>query len=508
VRLTSDPRWDDSPAWSPDGRFIAFQRTEPAGTEGAVVVVPALGGAERQLTTIASFGAQRRPRGNLAWTADSKWVAVGGRPSGETATGIWLIALDGGERRRLTQVEDREAGDTTPAFSPDGRQLAFIRASKSASNAVYTVPVSGAMTPTGPPRLVIAQSWNILGLAWSADGRSLLFSSAGHAGIPRLQKIAVNAETSQPELLPFGERATAVAISRGGSLVYATEFRDSALWKIPLAGPTSPPVPRPIASSTYDEYTPDVSPDGKRLAFTSNRSGDEEIWIADADGANPVQVTFTKGPLCSNPRWSPDGTTILFTSRREGSSDLYLLKPGTGEVRRITDDPAEEVEPRWSRDGRSIYFGSNRTGTTEVWKMPAAGGAARQVTQHGGLTATESLDGRYLYYAKSPASPTAIWQVPADGGEEKPVVDGVSGSLNFVVATRGLYYLAVRHMPRQTSIDFFEYATQKKTTVLTVGKRWWLGMALAPDQRWLLYSVIDASDGNLMLVEASRPGSF
>jgi dipeptidyl aminopeptidase/acylaminoacyl peptidase len=165
------------------------------------------------------------------------------------------------------------------------------------------------------------------------------------------------------------------------------------------------------------------------------------------------------GPHCSNPQWSPvDGQTILFNSRREGSADLYLMRSDGSGLRRITNDPADEDEPRWSRDGRTVYFGSNRTGRHEVWRMPAAGGRVVQVTTHGGTTATESVDGRFLYYAIHRA-PSAIWRVPVDGGDEQPVVDGLSYQLNFVVGTRGIYFLAIGDAPNETSIDFFEFAT-------------------------------------------------
>jgi Tol biopolymer transport system component len=213
-------------------------------------------------------------------------------------------------------------------------------------------------------------------------------------------------------------------------------------------------------------------------------------------------MTTMQGPLCANPRWSPDGSRILFTSRREGSQDLYLLVPETREVRRITDDPGEEVEPRWSRDGRSIYFGSNRSGRVEVWKMPADGGAAIQVTRNGGLTATESADGRLLYYGKRPGWPTSIWQVPVGGGEETLVVDGVTDQKNFVVARRGLYFLASALGPRGSSLDYFDLAARKRRTLFSLEKRWWFGMAISPDERSLLYAQIDDEGGNLMLVES------
>ena len=504
LQITSDPLWEDSPAWSTDGRLIAFQRSE-SGSIG-VFVVPALGGAERKVATIESLGAQPRPRGNLAWTPDGKWIAVGGRPSDEKSIGIWLIALDGSERRRLTEVGAFDAGHTTPAFSPDGRHLAFIRALKNASNAIYVLPLSPTLEPAGRPTPLTSEFWNIQGLAWTSDGSGLVFSAGGHVGISRLRRIAFRPERSEqpmlPELLPFGEQATAVTISRNGDrLVYAMQTRDAAIWKISLTSTQRPPLPTMIVPSTYDEHTPDYSSDGQRLAFASNRSGEEEIWISNADGSNPEPVTSMQGPLCANPRWSPNGNTIVFSSRREGSGDLYTLSPSTGQFRRITDDPSEDVEPRWSRDGQWIYFGSDRSGRPEVWKVPAAGGTAIRVTQQGGSTATESPDGRYLYYAKNWSGPNSIWRVPVDGGEEKLVVEGLSLSLNFVVADRGLYFLAVGGASPTTSIDFFEYATGKRTTLFSVGKRPGLGMALAPDQQSLLYSVVDNLGGNLMFVD-------
>jgi hypothetical protein len=112
--------------------------------------------------------------------------------------------------------------------------------------------------------------------------------------------------------------------------------------------------------------------------------------------------------------------------------------------------------------------------------------------------------GRFLYYAKHEGSPTSIWRVPVASGEEKLIVGGLSYALNFVVADRGLYFLAVGDTPYKNSIDFFEYATGKQTTLLNLRKQYWSGMALSPDQKSLLYSVIDSAGSNLMLVDNFR----
>jgi Tol biopolymer transport system component len=181
-----------------------------------------------------------------------------------------------------------------------------------------------------------------------------------------------------------------------------------------------------------------------------------------------------------------------------------MLDPDTSELRRITNHPDDEFEPSWSRDGRTIYFGSNRTGRDEIWRMPAMGGEPVQMTRQGGETAIESPDGRYLYYARNDPSGCAVWRVPVGGGEEQPVVDGLSHPLNFVVATRGIYFLGVGNRRNETSLDFYDYASGKRSKLVTVGKPFWWGMALAPDEKSLLYSVVDNAGSNLMLVDNFR----
>jgi Tol biopolymer transport system component len=499
LRLTTDPGRDDSPAWSPDGRVIAFQRFTTEAIAD-VFVLPALGGAERKIAAgvpAGRTGVDFAYAGNMSWSPDGRWLAFAGNLFQEDERGIWLIAADGSERRRLTDSSDR-----APMFSPDGRHLAFIR--RTGGWSVHVLPLSPVMTPAGAPAGVTPEAVWVRGLDWMPDGRGLVFSGAGHLGQSRLRRISLGPDhltpLGPPELLPFGEQATAVRISKTGRLVYSAQFRDTSLWRVSLDGQSRLGA-APVAPSTFDEHTPDYSPDGKRLAFASTRSGVEEIWISDANGSNPMQVTTTGGPLCSNPQWSPDGRTILLSSRREGSGDLYLLRPDSGELRRLTDHPAEDGEARWSRDGRTVYFESLRTGRFEGWKMPAGGGDAIRVTPNGGMTPVESPDGRFLFYAKDANSPTSIRRLPVGGGEESKVVDGLSYSINFVVADRGLYFLAVGDASSKTSLDFYEFATGKRTTLLSIGKQWWMGMALAPDQRSLLLSTVDSAGSNLMLVD-------
>jgi Tol biopolymer transport system component len=394
----------------------------------------------------------------------------------------------------------------SPVVSPDAQYLAFLRAHTVGRVAIFLVPLTPGLAPSGPPRQLTDDDPGGISLAWTPDGRDLVFSSSGHLGLSRMAKISEvsqSSRTPEPEFLPFGEQATAISIAETGRLVYSAQFRDTTLYELALPAPPATPVALAAFSSTFDEYTPHYSPDGTRLAFASTRSGAEEIWIANRNGSNPLQVTSMGGPQCSNPQWSMDGRTILFSSGRAGSQDLYLLQPDSGKLTPLTDHPADEGEARWSRDGRSIYFVSDRTGRDEVWRMPAVGGAPTQITWQGGTAAIESGDG-FLYYAKEARSPTSIWRVPVDGGAEVHVVDGLSYSLNFAVGERGLYFVAVGDTGGKPSMDFLDFATGKRATLVRLDKPYWFGITLSPDERSLVFPLVDSAGSNLMLVDRFR----
>ncbi len=132
--------------------------------------------------------------------------------------------------------------------------------------------------------------------------------------------------------------------------------------------------------------------------------------------------------------------------------------------------------------------------------MPAAGGAPEQKTLQGGAAAVESGDG-FLYYAKGGNTPSAIWRVPVKGGTEVPVVDGLTYSINFAVGERGLYFVAVGETSDTPSVDFFDFATGKRSTLARLDKPFWFGMTLSPDERSLVFSLLDSGGSNVMLVD-------
>jgi Tol biopolymer transport system component len=244
-------------------------------------------------------------------------------------------------------------------------------------------------------------------------------------------------------------------------------------------------------SSVRLDQNAEYSPDGKRIAFNSHRSGAEEVWVSDADGTNPVQLTHAGGPMIANPRWSPDGQTFVMHSLLGGKRGIDLMSTNGGAIRRFAENGAQ---PTWSRDGKSIYFG--RAG--QVWKAPADGGTALQVTRDGGGgAALESVDGKYLYYTKA----MQIWKTPLTGGEETRVTtEPLTYSCNFTLVEDGLYFISgPPSFFSPAVLYFFDFASGRLTPVTSI-KSWGLGLTVSPDRKWILYSQSERS-ASLMLVE-------
>ena len=500
LRLTTHPGIDRSPTWSPDGRYIAFSRFSES--EKGIFIVPALGGTERKLYSPdwGHFGF-----GGVVWSPDGKFLAYLDRNSPETLYGIWLLSVENLERRQLTGPPAQNLFDMVPAFSPDGQALAFVRLSSGRVSDIYLVPVGG-----GEPRRLTFDNTDIDGLAWTQDGREIVFTSdrGGGYGLWRIsvtggtpERLAVGGDSdfSRP-LSPQGNR---LAMSRQGNrLAYVQSTFDTNIWRIEIPesnGRSSPPT-RLIASTNL-EQGPQYSPDGKKIVFESTRSGSYEIWVCDSNGTNLIQLTsFDR--TTGTPRWSPDGRHIAFDARIETHSDIYVTGAEGGSPRRLTTETSDDVIPSWSRDGRWIYFASNRTGDDQVWKVSAEGGEAVQVTKQGGFAAFESPDGKFVYYTMHKPG---LWRVAVEGGEEARVLDqpklGYWGY--WAVVNGGIYFVNVE-VKQHPVIEFFSFATGRVRQIATMEKEAVLaspGFAISPDGRGILYAQVDQSGGDIILVE-------
>ena len=496
LRLTSNPGADRNPVWSPDGRFIAFHRhTE---NEDGIFVVPATGGRERKLRSLRLGGEWYFE--SLDWSPDGKSLVFSDRPSDDGGAGTFLLSVENPEyNRRLTSATALDVPDFNLRFSPDGKTVAFVRSlTLGSSNEIFIVSVAG-----GEPKRLTFDKTSIGGLTWTPDGTYIIFFSDRLGGGPRLWKIRTSG--GDPEPLSVGqEGASQPTLSRDGRrLAYTRSVGDTNIWRYAIPQPAKrSELPTRLIASTQEDQAPHFSPDGKRIVFSSTRSGSDEIWVCDSDGSNPLQLTMLHGSMAGTPRWSPDGQQIAFDFEPEGNVDIYVMKTDVGRPRRLTPDSSNDFAPTWSTDGQWIYFTSNRSGTNQIWKLPAQGGRALQITKNGGQSpAYESRDGKSLYYSKGFMVP-GVWNVPLGGGEETPVLDHPAGGFYgyWDLVEEGIYY----YNKDTKDIEFFDFATKHVKRVATPLKPPIMnnpGFAVSPDQRWILFAQYDRFNVDIMLVE-------
>ncbi|HMU62050.1 MAG TPA: hypothetical protein PKA66_09715 [Gemmatimonadales bacterium] len=134
--------------------------------------------------------------------------------------------------------------------------------------------------------------------------------------------------------------------------------------------------PRNLTQDPANDTDPSWSPDGGRIAFTSNRNGDYDIFVVNADGTAPLQVTDDAGSDAA-PTWAPDGARLAFTSDRGGDVDIYVVSLADQSLVKLTQDPGSDECPSWSSDGQTIVFCSTRDGGNFLYLMDADGGNVR-----------------------------------------------------------------------------------------------------------------------------------
>jgi Tol biopolymer transport system component len=495
VQLTNTPEPELAPAWSPDGRWLAFLR---AASDDAthLLVMPSIGGGERRVASLDPVRASGWSPSRVAvgWAPDSRGVVVTGWLEDRYAAGLLMVDVMTGEKHRITAPPARTF-DVGGTFSPDGRQITFIRQGfGNMYGNVYLQDVDSQFRPTGAARALTNDSLQSGVPIWTADGKAVVFQS-DRAGPRALWRASVTG--GAPVRIALTGGLPADPAIRGSRLAYVQHVADLNIWAIPTSGAGE--AVRLVASTRADA-TPQYSPDGSRIAFCSDQSGNWEIWVARSDGSHQEQLTpFGSGHSCTL-RWSPDSRRLVFDSNAEfGQFEVYVISVDGGKPRRLTDDPGTDSIPSFSRDGAWIYFSSTRTGRPEIWTIAAEGGQPVQVTTNGGLAALESLDGQSLYFMREQNG--ALWGKPLDGGSEFMVLERVA-LRNFVPAADGIYFMqreAAGH-----SFRFLAFATGEVRTFGSMTRNTSNVISVSPDARWLAYVQEDQVGSDLILVENFR----
>jgi Tol biopolymer transport system component/DNA-binding winged helix-turn-helix (wHTH) protein len=460
LRLTHSPESDYSPVWSPDGTRIAYWADTGKGL--GLYSISSLGGQPQKLYT--PQGRVHWEQRALSWSPDGKSLIF---PDGAPSS-IYMLPLDTLQAHAITTPPHVWDGDVNPAFSPNGSQIAFVRAIESAVRDIYVVPTAG-----GAPRQVTHDRRLVESLSWTADGNGIIFSS-DRGGKFALWKVSLRGGEAQR--LPVGvEDAYQPAVSPTNHSLLYTE--SSATWNIlglrmrasrESSRHREVDKPAAIVSSTQQDSAPSFAPDGSRFAFQSWRSGAQELWIASRDGLTLRQLTWGGRGLTGSPSFSPDGQQVAFDSRPEDHSHIFVVAGAGGAPRELTTGNSNDILPRWSADGKFIYFASNHGGIWQSWKVPVGGGQPQQVTMNGGYLAMESPDGKWLYFTKD--NDSGLWKMPSGGGPETHILPQPAGGFwgYWAVTISGIYFLDASQPIWH--IQFYEPATGKISTVATLDR--------------------------------------
>ena len=431
-----------------------------------------------------------------------------------------MIPLDGGAPRRLTAAKGPDL-DVAPAFSPDGRRLAYAFCPSLFRRVcdLNVVDLRSDYLPAGPPRQVAKIGMMIMTVAWSRDGLSLIYDTNGR-GRWELWRVGLDGRHEPERLEIAGDHSRAPVVSAGfDQLVFERNHPVRSVYRL---RPSHEPEPV-LVSSGWDQQ-PSFSPDGRRIVFTSRRAGDiDEIWIASADGSDAHQLTHGPGVRQGWPSWSPNGQSIAFeSSTTDGHTNIWVVGPDSGVPRRVTTDPGQNSSPTWSRDSRRIYFLSSRSGgdiwgSHDTWQVPAEGGSAKRVTEGGSSPlAQESPNGTALLYQA--LGDSALMSVALSGGKPQRLIPCVK-SLSFSVGAAGVYYSPCgdRHDRNRDSGRLQTWAPNAEIPIhlleLPSGREQILGtvkmpfdsvqLAVSPDGKTILvHRTIQTSD--LMLIDHFR----
>lgn len=350
-QLTDGEGRESQPAWSPDGRWIAF--TSDRSGQFDLWMMPAEGGPAIRLTNddaIEDFP---------TWSRDSRLIAY---DTGKIVSSLWKVPVTGGPPTPLN-VNSRGSWLTQtaePSYSPDGRYIAF-QSYSNRNRDIWLAPLDGS--PAFQLTKHIADDKEP---SWSPDGKSLVFASS-RDGAVRSDIWVSSADGSEARRITQLGTAQRPAWCEGGrSIVFDAEGANGReLWLLRLASGEAERLP-----PTFASY-PDCSPTSDSIVFQryAGKNVAEVSLLSLADLSVRDFTTFEK--RSGSPRWSPDGKKIAFISNRDGPQDLYVKQISSGEMMRLTNSDEVESRPAWSPDGSTVIYGAAKN-TREIWILDVA----------------------------------------------------------------------------------------------------------------------------------------
>jgi len=489
LRLTPDSGADRSPAWSPDGRWIAYAHSSSDRSEYSLRMVSSLGGPARTLLSSAT------PLSSQTWTPDGKTLLISIVPEPNQPSVVWAVSVETGKHFQITWPPVGIPGDLAPAVSPDGKILAFCRKTAWRTAELCLLNLDTGFKPAGTPRRVTDLGY-VAAPAWTPDGNRILFEAHREgAGIWQVDR---NGQRLRPVFgAPNSASSPAVAKRAGGhtSLIFTNSTdRLSILRYSTESGPGGQPVE--LAASTRSQLYPQYSHDGTKLAFSSTRTGFEEIWVGNADGTHAQQLTDLRHQLTEVGQWSPNDETITFVSQDRGSRQIYAIRSSGGPTVALTNEDGVQRGTGWSHDGSLYFYDVIRSGRREIWRVASHGGRPERIVDNG-RNGFESPEGVFYYWRVDPVRGGALIRRAPHGEQEVPLHPPPCDECWMAPAPHGLYYT----MAEISDVWFCDLGTGRSVRVFKHPARGFNQFTVSPDGRWFASGFADTHSVDLMIME-------
>jgi Tol biopolymer transport system component len=415
IQLTSDGQQNFQAAWSPDGQRIAYY----SKNRGGIWLVPAVGGVPTRLTQFGSAP---------AWSHDGSLIVFQSNPIVDLGAGarnalppstIWIVSSQGGTPRQLTQIGSPPGGHGAPSWAPDGKRIVF-EVDDFLTSYIWTVSVSGDDLKQVTGR----DSKGSADPLWSPDGESIYY-----VGGSALWRIRVSPKSGEPLGQALTVAGAAPSVIRhptisvdGKKIAYASLSILSDIWSLPLSasllGATGSPTQLTVDRSQR-HVMPLFSPDGRKIVFGLFRVGPGgDIWMVDADGKNPTQLTTD--PATDNvPSWLPEGDRVAFLSDRNNQYMRLWSTTLVGGRDQFLMDLGPSVEfARLSPDGKRVAFNSRESGNINIWVASLEEGVPTQLTFDKELAGFPcwSPDGGFLAFEMKRGDDNYLMTIPSGGG--------------------------------------------------------------------------------------------
>ena len=388
--------------FSPDGNYIYYTAFSQELAQAVLFQVPPLGGVPKKLLeNVATLP--------VTFSPDGKQLAFV-RPTPREEFTLMIANADGAEERKIVQYQNPPEAISAPAWSPDGKRIAYRLGNfESNDSSVFETQIAdGATKP------LTAQRWlGIGGLTWLADGSGLLvLATTGQQFVYQIWHLSYPEGEARQLTNDLNNYLGMSLASDSGSLAVVQSEQQASIWVAPTSDSSRA---RPVTSGTGKADTSLAwTPDG-RIVYQSNAGG-SNIWIMGADGAGAKQLT-ANARINQLPEVSPDGRYIVFLSYRTGVPHLWRMNIDGSDPRQLAKSASGESSARFSPDGRWLVY-RTALGRWTVWKMPADGsGEPVQLTDKYSRSPAVSPDGKLIaYFYREDTGPWRIVVVPFEGG--------------------------------------------------------------------------------------------